>query len=89
MLTPRGPARPANDNGRALGELMAEPAMMRAALLHFASHGLAAADRARDLAEVAHEEGREGDYRHWLAVCRMLDRRLAVHLEKSAVIRLR
>ncbi len=75
--------RAANDNGRPLGEIMGKPEVLRATLLHFAKHGLAAADQARSNAEAAHRSGEEEVYRHWLAICRQLDRRLARRLESS------
>lgn len=63
----------ANDNGAAI----ADNAVLRAALVHFAAHGLGAASAARHSAETAWLANDEGTYRHWRAVCRMLDRRMA------------
>lgn len=77
------PVRAANDNGRPLGDIMAKPEVLRATLLHFAKHGLAAADQARCYAEAAQRSGEEEAYRHWLAICRQLDRRLARRLESG------
>ncbi len=51
--------------------------MMRAALRHFAEHGMAAAEAARRQAEQAHFIGDAESYAWWLGVCRTLDRRLA------------
>ena len=62
-----------NDNGRAI----ADNVVLRAALVHFAEHGLGAAEQARTLAEDAFLTGDEVTYRHWLAICRTLDRRMA------------
>jgi len=62
-----------NDNGRAI----ADNAVLRAALTHFAEYGLGAATRARALAEDAFLAGDEATYRDWLAICRTLDRRVA------------
>jgi len=62
-----------NDNGRPI----ADNAVLRATLIHFAEHGLRAAAKARALAEDAFLAGDGESYRHWLAVCRMLDRRMA------------
>jgi hypothetical protein len=73
----------ANDNGRPLGDIMGNPQMLRATLLHFARHGLSAADQARIEAERARLEEREDDFRHWIAVCRQLDRRMANRIEGS------
>ena len=80
-LTYTPPRRSANDNGRPLGELMAEQQVLRTALLHFAKFGLRAADTAREQAETARRLGDDDGFRHWLAVCRQLDRRLARGLE--------
>jgi hypothetical protein len=77
MLTAPAVVRSANDNGRPIGEMLSEPSMLRFALLHFARHGLAAAEHARNNAEAAFTAGDEEQYRHWLAVCRLLDRRMA------------
>nr|WP_246447588.1 hypothetical protein [Novosphingobium flavum] len=62
-----------NDNGRTI----ADNALLRAALLHFAEHGLGAARQASRQAEDSLLAGDDEGYRHWLAVCRTLDRRLA------------
>lgn len=63
----------ANDNGCAIGD---NP-VLRATLAHFAQHGLGAARQASRMAEDAFRIGDETAYRHWLAVCRTLDPRLA------------
>lgn len=68
--------RPANDN---LPDEAAD-AMLRAALRHFADHGLAAAGHARRRAEAAFFAGDREAYRWWLGVCRALDRRMAREL---------
>ncbi len=62
-----------NDNGLPL----TDDAVLRAALRHFARYGLAAASHARDNAERAFFAGDRSGYRHWLAICRALDRRMA------------
>lgn len=72
-LAGAGSLAAANDNGRGTGE----DAMLRAALRHFAAHGLGAAEAARARAERAFFAGDDGQYRHWLGICRMLDRRMA------------
>ena len=56
---------------------MSRDEVLRSALRHFAAHGLSAADRAREHAEVAFFAGKRDEYRHWLAICRTLDNRLA------------
>ncbi|MES2492746.1 MAG: hypothetical protein V4579_05620 [Pseudomonadota bacterium] len=65
--------RAANDNGR----VVADNAVLCAALGHFALHGLGAAAQARKQADVAAQSGDQECYREWLAICRMLDRRAA------------
>lgn len=72
-------AHPANDND----DEGQRDAVLRAALKHFASLGLAAAADARDKARTAHYAGRRDDYRHWLGICRTLDRRMAVALSSN------
>ena len=74
--------RVANDNGEvdaaandALGA--ANDQMLRAALRHFAKHGLGAAREARSQAEKAFFEGDRQAYDWWLGITRTLDRRLA------------
>ncbi|MEZ5682095.1 MAG: hypothetical protein R3E14_12470 [Erythrobacter sp.] len=78
-------ARAANDNGDA-DQLAAEASsfdnVMRAALKHFAEHGMGAADAAQFQAEEAHREGDMDAYAWWLGVCRALDRSLAARIEK-------
>lgn len=51
-----------------------------AALRHFARHGLAAAEHASTQALHAHRQSDREACRHWLEVCRQLDRRLAERL---------
>ncbi len=72
-LTANVPLNAANDNGSGIGG----DRLLKAALLHFAEHGLSAAERARDNAECAFFEGRREEYRWWMAICRALDRRMA------------
>jgi hypothetical protein len=69
-------ARPDNDNEPPLSD----NALLRAALRHFAEHGLAAAGHARRRAEAAYFAGDRDAYRWWLGICRTLDRRLARQL---------
>lgn len=63
----------ANDNGDAI----CSDRLLKAALRHFANHGLAAAERARQNAERAFFAGSREDYQYWLAICGALDRRMA------------
>lgn len=79
-------ARAANDNGDA-AQMDADAASfdttMRAALRHFAEHGLGAAEAARQQAEQAFFTGDRETYAWWLGVCRTLDRRLAARFERN------
>jgi hypothetical protein len=71
----------ANDNGH---PLLSSDTMLRAALKHFAAHGLGAAENARQHAEQAFFAGDRSSYLWWLGICRALDRRLAARLTRSA-----
>lgn len=51
--------------------------LLRAALRHFAEHGLGAAELAQRNAQAAFFAGDRKEYRHWLDICRALDRRMA------------
>ncbi len=62
----------ANDNGGAHGN-----AHLSAALRHFAQHGIAAAQHAREQAIAAGRAGDRQMFEWWLEVCRALDRRMA------------
>ena len=64
---------PANDNGGA----PLRDQVLRAALLHFAEHGLRAAQDAGERAVTALAAGNRADYAHWLEICRALDERRA------------
>ena len=68
----RMPLDAANDNGNKIGG----DRLLRAALRHFAEHGLSAAERARDNAESAFFAGNRDEYRRWMAICTALDRRM-------------
>lgn len=76
LITQPGSARSAifaaNDNGTPN-----HPAELRAALKHFAEHGLGAAGVALQNAERAFFRGDRPTYQHWLGICRTLDRRMA------------
>ncbi len=80
-LARRAVKRAANDNGapspaNEMGDTM------RAALRHFAGHGMASALIAARRAETAHEDGDETARRWWLAICSSLDRALALRVEQ-------
>jgi len=66
-------SRAANDNPR---DVRNDP-LLRAALRHFADHGLGAAGNARDRAVDAFIAGDDTAFRWWLGVCAKLDRRMA------------
>jgi hypothetical protein len=68
-----GLAPAANDNQTELSR----DGLLRAALRHFAEHGLGAAEQAQRNAEEAFFAGNRKEYRHWLDICRALDRRMA------------
>lgn len=72
-----------NDNPR---DVRNDP-MLRAALRHFAAHGLGAAGNARDRAVVAAANGDRDQYNWWLAICAKLDRRMAGALRSTAGVR--
>ena len=67
------PLQAANDNGDAI----CSDRLLKAALRHFAEHGLSAAERARQNAEAAFFAGQREDYQWWLGICGALDRRMA------------
>lgn len=69
------PARLRASNDNAIG--LCTDRVLRAALRHFAEHGLGAADQARLRAERAFFSGDSEGYRWWLSICRTLDRRMA------------
>lgn len=74
----------ANDNGKGFPQ----DETLRAALKHFAEYGLGAAQKAYDNAEAAFFAGRREEYRHWLAICRALDKRMgdAVAFRRDAAL---
>lgn len=75
---PPRPAVPANDNSpERTDELTLE-----AALRHFAAHGLGAASAACAQAEAHWHRGDRQAAGMWLAICRVLDKRLAQDLER-------
>lgn len=72
--------RPANDNrARHVASLH-----LKAALRHFARHGLAAAENARQQAVAAAKAGDRESFEWWLEICRALDRRMANAIDESA-----
>lgn len=73
MLVASIPLRAANDNMHG----SSSDGLLKAALRHFAEHGLCAAEQARKNAERAFFAGDRPAYRWWLAICHTLDRRMA------------
>ena len=73
--------RAANDNGDATAAA-ANDTLLRAALRHFAEHGISAAREARAKAENAFFAGDRRAYDYWLGITRTLDRRLAAEAER-------
>jgi hypothetical protein len=77
--------RPANDNGAALPGTregandhgVHEDALLAAALRLFAAHGLSAARRACEAAEIAAASGDMVGAKWWIAVCASLDSAMA------------
>lgn len=82
-LARKAMSRAANDNpaGYASESPGQQDVLLKAALRHFAEHGLGAAREARKQAEQAFFSGDRQSYEWWLGVCRALDRRLATPLE--------
>ena len=76
---------PANDNGQA----PLRDQVLRGALMHFAEHGLRAAQDAGERAVAADAAGNHADYDHWLEICRALDARRARVLANRLVRRRR
>lgn len=71
LVLARHPAA-ANDNGGGPAN-----AHLAAALRHFARHGIAAAQHAREKALAAGRAGDRQTFEWWLEICRALDRRMA------------
>lgn len=81
-LVSRAIERAANDNGGSPADRQSNDQLLRAALRHFAEHGLGAAREARSQAEAAFFAGDRQAYDWWLGITRTLDRRLAAEAEK-------
>ncbi|WP_299193168.1 hypothetical protein [uncultured Erythrobacter sp.] len=76
-LASRAAEKAANDNAEFTRDSVANDQMLRAALRHFAEHGLGAAREARAQAENAFFTGDRQAYNWWLGITRTLDRRMA------------
>lgn len=84
-LARKAHARAANDNGDAAMLAAASASfdsVMRAALMHFAEHGMGAAEAAAHQAEEAFHEGDTAAFTWWMGVCRALDRSFATKVER-------
>jgi len=77
ILVARAQKRVANDNADFSERSHNNDQVMRAALRHFAAHGLGAAKVARAQAEKAFFKGDRDTYDWWVDITRTLDRRLA------------
>ncbi|MEM8724527.1 MAG: hypothetical protein AAGE86_03300 [Pseudomonadota bacterium] len=82
-LSARSIPAAANDNCGARTANLPDDQMLRAALRHFAEHGLGAARAARGRAEAAFFAGDRQSYEWWLGITRTLDRRLAAQAEQT------
>ena len=79
-LARRAIGRVANDNG---APAVSSDQVLKAALRHFAKHGLSAAREARAKAEEAFFAGDRQAYDWWLEITRTLDRRMALSLQEA------
>lgn len=83
-MVARAIERVANDNSENALPVAANDHVLRAALRHFAQHGIGAAREARAQAEKAFFSGDRQAYDWWLGITRTLDRRLAAEAERLA-----
>lgn len=89
--------RPANDAGAALAASRTgandsaahDEVLLAAALRLFAAHGLSAARRACEAAEIAADGGDHAGAEWWIAVCAMLDGPMAKALQRTFAARAR
>ncbi|MEP0391354.1 MAG: hypothetical protein ABJ205_13745 [Erythrobacter sp.] len=79
-LVLRAQKRVANDNADFSERSQSNDLVMRAALRHFAAHGMGAAKVARAQAETAFFKGDRDTYDWWVDITRTLDRRLAANV---------
>ncbi|KEO91771.1 hypothetical protein EH31_03615 [Erythrobacter longus] len=77
ILVARAQKRVANDNADFAERSQNNDRVMRAALRHFATHGMGAAKVAREQAEKAFFKGDRDTYDWWVDITRTLDRRVA------------
>ena len=83
-LVRRAMERVANDDGPASPSRGLHDEVLRAALRHFAQHGLGATKAARAQAEAAFFAGDRQAYEWWLGITRTLDRRLALEASRMS-----
>lgn len=76
--------RAANDNPGGIGE--GESRVLHAALRHFGTHGLRAAEEAAGLAEQAWRAGEADACVWWTEVCHKLDRKRAAEVRKRTTL---
>ncbi|MEM7703823.1 MAG: hypothetical protein AAF251_17945 [Pseudomonadota bacterium] len=76
--------RVANDNGLPACTRALSDQVLRAALEHFAEHGLGAARSARAKAEAASKANDHQAFDWWLGITRTLDRRMGYEVERLA-----
>ncbi|MEM6907080.1 MAG: hypothetical protein AAF494_00240 [Pseudomonadota bacterium] len=76
-----------NDTAEPVAGSMTGPSndVLKAALRHFAKHGMNAARHARNHAETAFFAGDRPGYDWWIAVTRTLDRRLAAEAHRRTL----
>jgi hypothetical protein len=74
----------ANDNVTTTRNQPPSDVILRAALRHFAEHGLGAARAARAKAQEAFFAGDRASYDWWLEITRTLDRRLALEAANTS-----
>ncbi len=74
VLTMPHVGAPANDSAL----ILERDRLLRKALWHFAQYGLAAAAQACGNAASAQSRGDREEYHNWLAICHLLDRRMAL-----------
>ena len=84
-LASRAVERAANDNGPSPTARALNDQVLRAALRHFAEHGLSAARTARVKAEAALSAGDQQAFEWWLGITRTLDKRMAEGAERAVL----
>ncbi|MEO0689068.1 MAG: hypothetical protein AAFY51_02085 [Pseudomonadota bacterium] len=83
-LASRAVERVANDDGPSPVARALNDQILRAALRHFAEHGLGAARAARVQAEAALSAGDTQSFDWWIGITRTLDKQMAEDAERAA-----